>query len=152
VSPEQCSAEVRPDHSGAGSRWRVHRDARSWPYCRTVVALLKKLRPDVVLVSPTIWPKAPVEVDYIYAARSLGIPTGGYANSWDNRERATSPHATNVRAGCQQALKQRAAAVAIAAYAHKLVNWSRLRSTILLASSEQTRPCLREPVSNPPEK
>ena len=37
-----------------------------------------------MLVSPTIWPKDPVEADYLHAARTLGIPTIGYVNSWDN--------------------------------------------------------------------
>jgi len=43
-----------------------------------------EVRPDVVLVSPTVWPKNPVEADYLHAARRLGIPTVGYLNSWDN--------------------------------------------------------------------
>lgn len=54
------------------------------PPSPTVVAVLEDVRPDVVLVSPTIWPKSPVEADYVRAARSLGIPTVGYVNSWDN--------------------------------------------------------------------
>ena len=37
-----------------------------------------------MLVSPTVWPKDLVEADYIHAARSMGIPTIGYVNSWDN--------------------------------------------------------------------
>ncbi len=49
-----------------------------------VSSLIRELAPDVVLVSPTVWPKNPVEADYIYAARKLGIPTIGYLNSWDN--------------------------------------------------------------------
>jgi len=51
---------------------------------RRVRALLEEIRPDVVLVSPTVWPKEPVEADYLRAARSLRIPTIGYLNSWDN--------------------------------------------------------------------
>ncbi len=51
---------------------------------RTIVSLLKEVDPDVVLVSPTVWPKKPVEADYLRAARALGIPTIGYLNSWDN--------------------------------------------------------------------
>ena len=54
------------------------------PPSRTVVSVLEELRPDVVLVSPSVWPKDPVEADYVRAARSLGIPTIGYLNSWDN--------------------------------------------------------------------
>ncbi|MGE3274331.1 MAG: hypothetical protein AB7O67_04410 [Vicinamibacterales bacterium] len=54
------------------------------PPSPTVVDLLREAAPDVVLVSPTIWPKNPVEADYLHAARCLGIPTVGYVNSWDN--------------------------------------------------------------------
>jgi hypothetical protein len=50
----------------------------------TVTGLLEEIRPDVVLVSPMVWPKDPVEADYVYAARERGIPTIGYLNSWDN--------------------------------------------------------------------
>ena len=51
---------------------------------RSLTALIGQIRPDVVLVSPSVWPKRPVEADYIHAARRLGIPTIGYVNSWDN--------------------------------------------------------------------
>jgi hypothetical protein len=51
---------------------------------RSVVDLIGEIAPDVVLVSPTIWPKEPVEADYVRAARKLRIPTIGYLNSWDN--------------------------------------------------------------------
>ncbi len=57
---------------------------RSGSSSEQVRSLMGGLAPDVVLVSPTIWPKNPVEADYIYAARKLGIPTVGYLNSWDN--------------------------------------------------------------------
>ncbi|MGE3274323.1 MAG: hypothetical protein AB7O67_04370 [Vicinamibacterales bacterium] len=50
----------------------------------SVTALLREVAPDVVVASPTIWPKSPVEADYIRAARALGLPTIGYLNSWDN--------------------------------------------------------------------
>jgi hypothetical protein len=62
--------------------WR-RLEGRSRP-SRSVTALLRELEPDVVLVSPSVWPKRPVETDYIHAARRLGIPTIGYVNSWDN--------------------------------------------------------------------
>jgi hypothetical protein len=54
------------------------------PASDTLVALLREIDPNVMLVSPTIWPKDPVEADYLHAARTLGIPTIGYVNSWDN--------------------------------------------------------------------
>ncbi len=54
------------------------------PPSETIVSLIKGIDPDVALVAPVIWPKGPVEADYIHAARSLGVPTVGYVNSWDN--------------------------------------------------------------------
>ncbi len=62
--------------------WR--RIERSGRPSATVTALLEEHKPDVLLVSPTVWPKNPVEADYVYAANKLGIPTVGYLNSWDN--------------------------------------------------------------------
>jgi hypothetical protein len=62
--------------------WRAYE--RLGPASAGVTALLRELAPDVVLVSPTIWPKNPVEADYVFAARKLGIPAVGYLNSWDN--------------------------------------------------------------------
>ncbi len=60
---------------------RVERGGRA---SAELTALIAGIAPDVVLVSPSIWPKNPVEADYLYAARKLGIPTVGYLNSWDN--------------------------------------------------------------------
>jgi len=54
------------------------------PASRTIVSVLEEIKPDVVVISPTVWVKEPVEVDYVRAARSLGIPTVGYVASWDN--------------------------------------------------------------------
>jgi hypothetical protein len=51
---------------------------------KTVLGVLDRLRPDVVIVSPTVWPKNPIEADYVRAARARGTPTIGYLNSWDN--------------------------------------------------------------------
>lgn len=62
--------------------WRVYEAMRA--PSPNVTEVIREANPDVVLVSPTIWPKKPVEADYIRAARSLGIPTIGYVNSWDN--------------------------------------------------------------------
>lgn len=62
--------------------WR--RVERLSPPSQTVTALLEDLQPDAVLVSPTVWPKSPIEADYMHAAMRLGIPTVGYLNSWDN--------------------------------------------------------------------
>jgi len=57
---------------------------RSGSASERVMSLIREVAPDVVLVSPSVWPKNPVEADYVHAARKLGIPTIGYLNSWDN--------------------------------------------------------------------
>lgn len=62
--------------------WRWIEDAS--PASSTLTSLLTEVAPQVMLVSPTIWPKDLVEADYIHAARCMGIPTLGYVNSWDN--------------------------------------------------------------------
>jgi hypothetical protein len=54
------------------------------PVSARLLTLLRETDPDVMLVSPAIWPKDPVEADYLHAARTLAIPTLGYVNSWDN--------------------------------------------------------------------
>ena len=62
--------------------WR--RVERASSPSRSVGRVIEEVQPDVVLVSPSIWPKKPVEADYVHAAQKLGIPTVGYLNSWDN--------------------------------------------------------------------
>jgi len=62
--------------------WRWIEEAS--PPSATLRSLLTAVGPDVMLVSPTVWPKELVEADYVHAARSLKIPTIGYVNSWDN--------------------------------------------------------------------
>ena len=62
--------------------WRSIEDAS--PPSASVIALLAHIQPQVLLVSPTIWPKDLVEADYIHAARIMGIPSVGCINSWDN--------------------------------------------------------------------
>jgi hypothetical protein len=62
--------------------WRWIEEAS--PVSPTLASLLQEVDPDVMLVTPTIWPKTPVEADFFRAARSLAIPTIGYVNSWDN--------------------------------------------------------------------
>lgn len=54
------------------------------PVSPTIDAVLQDVRPHVLLVAPTIWPKNPIEADYFHAAHRRGIPTIGYVNSWDN--------------------------------------------------------------------
>src|SRR6185436_7659433 len=69
-------------HPAALRVWRWIEEVS--PVSPTLESLLREIRPDVMLVAPTIWPKTPVEADYFRAAKSLGIPTIGYVNSWDN--------------------------------------------------------------------
>lgn len=54
------------------------------PASPTVLSLLKQIDPDVMLVSPAVWPKDPVEADYLHAGRTLGIATIGCPHSWDD--------------------------------------------------------------------
>ncbi len=79
------------DSRAVSSVLRRPRALRAWrrmetlgPPSERVASLLAEIEPDVVLVSPAVWPKDPVEADYVHAARRLGIPTVGYLNSWDN--------------------------------------------------------------------
>lgn len=74
-------------------RWllRTRTALRAWrfiekrmPVSETVKAVIEDVEPDIVLISPSIWPKTPIEADYMHAAQRLGIPTIGYLNSWDN--------------------------------------------------------------------
>jgi hypothetical protein len=75
-------ARVVLGRPGALRAWR--RVELRGPPSGTVASLLRRYEPDLVLVSPSVWPKRPVEADYIHAARQLSIPTVGYVNSWDN--------------------------------------------------------------------
>ena len=100
-SPEQAVAGIEynlPDDVRAKVRkplWRRAIGTRAalsvwrWieaasPASATVLTLLKEIDPDVMLVSPTIWPTDPIEADYLHAAATLGIPTIGCTNSWDD--------------------------------------------------------------------
>jgi hypothetical protein len=87
--PDDVRAKVQTPlwRSAIGTRaalrvWRWIEAAS--PASPTVVSLLKQIDPDVMLVSPTIWAKDPVEADYLHAGRTLGIPTIGYPNCWDD--------------------------------------------------------------------
>ena len=75
-------ARVLLGRRGTLRAWR--RVERSAPASRSVMRVVEEHDPDVLLVSPSVWPKNPVEADYIRAGRALGIPTVGYLNSWDN--------------------------------------------------------------------
>jgi hypothetical protein len=100
-SPDRVVAGIEkdmPDDARAKFRTPLWRSAigtrtalRGWrwieaasPASPTVLSLLKQIDPDVMLVSPTVWPKDPVEADYLHAGRTLGIATIGCPNSWDD--------------------------------------------------------------------
>lgn len=100
-SPERVSASLEnrlPDDVGAKVRTPIRRAAvgtraalRVWrwveaasPASAAVMAALNRIDPDVMLISPGVWPTAPVEADYVHAARTLGIPTIGCADRWDD--------------------------------------------------------------------
>jgi hypothetical protein len=87
--PEALVARM---HTPRWKRWLSKPLAlRAWrwieaagPVSPTVDAVFDEVKPHVLLVAPTIWPKNPIEADYFHAARRRGIPTVGYVNSWDN--------------------------------------------------------------------
>jgi hypothetical protein len=56
---------------------------RAIPADRRIVEYLARHRPDVVLVTPLI-DLASDQVEYVKAARTLGIPSGLCVHSWDN--------------------------------------------------------------------
>jgi hypothetical protein len=100
-SPERVSASLEnrlPDDVRAKVRTPIRRTAigtraalRVWrwveaasPASAAVIAALHRIDPDVMLISPGVWPTEPVEADYVHAARTLGIPTIGCADRWDD--------------------------------------------------------------------
>jgi hypothetical protein len=56
---------------------------RAVPPSRRHVRLLRGLRPDVVVASPVVEVASP-QVEFVKAARALGIPSGVAVASWDN--------------------------------------------------------------------
>ncbi len=99
-SPERVVATIEhdlPDTVRAKMRTPVWRSAigtraalRVWrwieaasPASPTVVSLLTRIDPDVMVMSP-ISSKGPVEADYLHAGRALGIPTIGCVTGWDD--------------------------------------------------------------------
>jgi len=56
---------------------------RAIPLSRPIVDFLREQAPDVLLVSPLVAAASP-QVDWIKAARALGIRTGACIASWDN--------------------------------------------------------------------
>jgi FkbM family methyltransferase len=56
---------------------------RTLPSDPAIDAFIKRVAPDVVLVSPLVWFNSP-QVDYIKSARALGIRSALCVASWDN--------------------------------------------------------------------
>jgi len=100
-SPERVVSSLEkdmPDDTRAKFRTPLWRSAigtrtalRGWrwieaasPASPTVLSRLRAIDPDVMLVSPDVLPKDPVEADYLHAGRTLGITTIGCPNSWDD--------------------------------------------------------------------
>src|SRR6185369_2056378 len=100
-SPERVVSSLEkdmPDDTRAKFRTPLWRSAigtrtalRGWrwieaasPASPTVLSRLRAIDPDVMLVSPAVSPKDPVEADYLHAGRTLGITTIGCPNSWDD--------------------------------------------------------------------
>jgi hypothetical protein len=65
---------------------------RACPPPAGLVSALGRLRPDVVVVTPMIYP-ASREIDVVKAAASTGIPSVGIVLSWDNLSTKGSFHA-----------------------------------------------------------
>ena len=87
--PDDLRAKFRAPLWRSAIRNRIALNVWRWieaasPASPTVLSLLKQIDPDVMLVSPTVWPKDPVEADYLHAGRILGIATIGCPNSWDD--------------------------------------------------------------------
>jgi len=62
--------------------WRLIEAAS--PASETLLRLLRDVDPDLMVVSPAIGHEDPVEADYLHAARTLGIPTLGLINGWND--------------------------------------------------------------------
>jgi hypothetical protein len=87
--PDDVRAKVRRPLWRSMIGTRVALRAWRWveaasPASPAVMAQLTQIDPDVVMVSPVIWSTDPVEADYVHAARTLGLPTIGCANGWDD--------------------------------------------------------------------
>lgn len=65
---------------------------RTCPIPSGVLESMKRIRPDVVFVTPMIYPQTH-EIDAVKAAAVLGIPTVGMVLSWDNLSSKGSFHA-----------------------------------------------------------
>ena len=74
-----CTDAALAERSIRASR----RMERAVPISRRIASFIRAEEPDVVLVSPVIELASPL-VDYLKAARSLGLPTGICVASWDN--------------------------------------------------------------------
>ncbi|MBI2828464.1 MAG: hypothetical protein HYX77_04225 [Acidobacteria bacterium] len=77
-----------PVFRGARGRRRLARLLLGWeraiPYDPGVLCYIREACPDVVLITPLIGVVASPQLDYLYSAQALGIPTALCVWSWDH--------------------------------------------------------------------
>jgi hypothetical protein len=76
-------SQRRSARLAAAGAWLGRRLEEALPPSPEIVDSLNELRPDVVIVSPLIDPGSD-QVEFVKAARHLGIPSGAAIASWDN--------------------------------------------------------------------
>jgi hypothetical protein len=77
-----------PMFRGARGRRRLARLLLGWeraiPHDPDIVRYIREARPDAVLITPLIGVVASPQLDYLYSAQALGIPTALCVWSWDH--------------------------------------------------------------------
>ena len=77
-----------PVFSGAGGRKRLGRLLLGWEraisHDPAVVRYIREAEPDAVLITPLLGVVASPQLDYLYSAQALGIPTALCVWSWDH--------------------------------------------------------------------
>lgn len=82
------AASRLPGFRGAAGRQRLARLLSRWeraiPLDPSVVRYIREAQPDAVLITPLIGVVASPQLDYLYSAQALGIPTALCVWSWDH--------------------------------------------------------------------
>jgi hypothetical protein len=77
-----------PLYRGGSGRRRLARLLASWeqaiPLDRDILGFIEQHQPDAVLITPLIGVVASPQLDYLYSAQALGIPTALCVWSWDH--------------------------------------------------------------------
>ena len=77
-----------PIFAGPSGRRRFARVLTAWeraiPRDASILAYIEEQQPDVVLITPLIGVVASPQLDYLYSAQALGIPTALCVWSWDH--------------------------------------------------------------------